>query len=381
MTRLNTSSPRLLTIVGARPQFIKVAPVSRAFASRNKAGASIDDMILHTGQHYDSGMSQVFFDEMGIPAPRFNLHVGSGAQGEQTGKMLAGIEQILIDEKPDVVIIYGDTNSTLAGALAASKLHIPIAHVEAGLRSFNRTMPEEINRIVSDHVSDILLAPTKTAMTNLDDENLASKSHWTGDVMLDATEHYGKLAERSSTIADELKLADGDFAVATMHRPANTDSGRLVDVLNALNTVADKHVPVVFPVHPRTRAMMDSLNVDWQPSDNLRMIAPVGYIDMLRLLSGSAIVLTDSGGLQKEAFFVGTRCVTMRDETEWLETTVGGWNRVVGSDPAAIVTAAQAALAESAGQSSASERAAVMDDFGGGAAANRIAEEVLALAA
>ena len=336
---------RVVSIVGARPQFVKLAPVSRAMADKSVTGAvQIEDLIVHTGQHYDPGMSDVFFDELNIPKPAVHLAIGSGPHGAQTAKMLAAIEETLVEHKPEFVVIYGDTNSTLAGALAAAKLHIPIAHIEAGLRSFNRAMPEEINRIVADHVSDLLLAPTETAMVNLRDENLGGKSQLTGDVMLDAVEYNSRIAENRSSILSDLGLENQEFAIATLHRPSNTDPEALVPLLECFNRIADEQIPIVFPVHPRTVAILSDSGSQWSASARLKMIDPVGYLDMLKLLKHAALAMTDSGGLQKEALFLRTRCITLREETEWPETIEAGGNVLVGSRPEKILTAVSQAL-------------------------------------
>lgn len=366
-----------VSIVGARPQFIKLSPVSRAMAHVNAGGARrIDDTIVHTGQHYDEAMSQIFFDEMEIPKPAIDLEVGSASHGVQTGRMLEAIEAVLLDRRPDVVIVYGDTNSTLAGTLAAAKLNIPVAHVEAGLRSFDRSMPEETNRIVADHLGDILFAPTQTAMDNLARENLRDRAVLSGDVMLDAVNFFRDLAGDRSRLLADLQLAPREFAVATLHRAGNTDSERLFELLGALNAVAADHLPVVFPVHPRTVARIRSACPDWQPEARLRMIDPVGYLDMIALVSSSALVLTDSGGLQKEAFFLGAPCVTLRDETEWTETLAAGRNVLVGADPAAVLGAVSRIMESRANRNDVSP-AGPDGSFGDGRAAERIVAAVL----
>jgi UDP-GlcNAc3NAcA epimerase len=330
---------RTVSIVGARPQFVKLAPVSRAMADPAVTGGqAIDDIIVHTGQHYDAGMSDVFFDELEIPRPSVHLGIGSGSHGVQTGRMLEAIEATLIEKKPDFVIIYGDTNSTLAGALAASKLHIPIAHIEAGLRSFNRDMPEEVNRIVADHLSEILFAPTPTAVRNLAAENLSDRTTYSGDVMLDAVLFNSQIAEERSTILTAMKLVGRDFAVATLHRAATTDSDALLELMETLNEIAGT-IPVVFPVHPRTKAKFHEVAAAWKGNADLMLIDPLGYLDMLKLLKHARVVLTDSGGLQKEALFVGTPCITLREETEWPETIDAGGNILVGTTPRKVKAA------------------------------------------
>lgn len=332
---------KLLSIVGARPQFVKIAPFAHAIAQRKaQAENDLEHVLVHTGQHYDTAMSDIFFAELDLPEAHYNLGVGSGLHGNQTGLMLAGIEQVLLKVEPDVVIVYGDTNSTLAGALASTKLHIPIAHVEAGLRSFRREMPEEINRIVADHVCDLLLAPTLAAMKNLDTEALGARAVFSGDVMYDAVLHYRKLAKDRSLIGERLGLEKGNYGVVTVHRAENTDDlGRLRSLLVAFNQISANSLPLVFPVHPRTRQRIRSELMDWVPYDRLHLIDPVGYLDMLWLLDHASIALTDSGGLQKEAFFLGCPCVTLRDETEWVETVELGGNILAGTDVARIHTA------------------------------------------
>lgn len=316
---------KIATIVGARPQFIKSLPVS------NEIRKTCHEALIHTGQHYDHNMSAIFFEEMGIPEPDYNLGIGSGYQGEQTAQMLAGIESVLIKEKPDVTLIYGDTNSTLAGALAASKLHIPIAHVEAGLRSFDKKMPEEINRIVADHVSDILFCPTKTAVDNLNNEGIVKGVELVGDVMYDAALHFGRVAEEKSDILDKLGLQAKEYLLATIHRSANTDEIENLRIL--LETFVESGEKIVFPVHPRTRKVINDMGLsDIFAGSNVRLVDPVGYIDFLKLEKNAAKILTDSGGVQKEAFFFAVPCITLRDTTEWVETVDSGWNVLVNVD-------------------------------------------------
>lgn len=368
---------RTVSIVGARPQFVKLAPVSRAMAEYSRQDAeSIDDVIVHTGQHYDENMSKVFFDELQIPRPSVDLDVGSGQHGEQTARMLTRIEEILIADPPDMVIIYGDTNSTIAGALAATKLHIPVAHIEAGLRSFNRQMPEEINRLVADHISDLLLAPTQTAMQHLERENLGAISRLVGDVMFDAVQWNRKIAEERESSIDALGLPDSGYGVVTLHRPANTDTQALGDILGALNRIATERLPLVFPIHPRTSARITSQLPSWSPSEHLCLIDPVGYLDMLRLVGRSRVVLTDSGGLQKEAFFLGVPCVTLREETEWPETVMGGGNTLVGSRTEDLDSAIEQSLTSAfAAHDGDTNRGCRL--FGDGRAADAIIRELL----
>jgi UDP-N-acetylglucosamine 2-epimerase len=302
-----------------------------------KARRRFEDQIVHTGQHYDDSMSQVFFDELDIPRPAANLGIGSSSQGAQTARMLEALERFLLEARPDVVVVYGDTNSTLAGALAAAKLHIPVVHVEAGLRSFNRRMPEELNRIVTDHLSTLLCAPTRTAMTNLAAEGLLERSRLTGDVMFDAVLFNARRAADRSDVLGRLKLTRGSYAVATVHRAENTAAPALRPLLSALNA-ASASGRIVFPVHPRTLAVMRGELSDWRPAANLQLVDPLGYLDMLALVEAASCVLTDSGGLQKEAFFLGRPCVTLRNETEWLETLTDGANVIAGSDGARLTS-------------------------------------------
>ncbi len=330
---------QLVSIVGARPQFIKIAPVCRAIEKHNAAGGRrVDDFILHTGQHYDPEMSDVFFSELKIPAADLDLGIGSGSHATQTAGMLAGVENILLERSPDIVVVYGDTNSTLAGALAAAKLGVPVAHVESGLRSRDRNMPEEINRIVADHLADLLLAPTPTAMKNLEQEGLASRSRYTGDVMLDAVLQNRELA-RGRNQPVRYGVEPLSYAIATVHRAENTVAGQLSRLLAVFNQVAARHLPVIFPVHPRTRAQLEQNFGSFKPHANLHLVEPVGYLDMLDLLDNARLAMTDSGGLQKEAFFLGVPCVTLRDGTEWTETVTAGANVVTGTRPEVIESA------------------------------------------
>lgn len=326
---------RLLHVVGARPQFVKLASVLRAFERHGEFnGARFENLIGHTGQHYDGNMSDIFFRELGIPPPAINLGTGSGSHGQQTGRMLERIESLLLESHPEMVVVYGDTNSTVAAALAAVKLHLPVAHIEAGLRSFNRRMPEEINRVVVDHVSDLLLAPTATAAANLEREGLGPRSIQTGDVMYDSVLYYREGAERVSTIRRRLGLTPKRYALATIHRAENTeDAQRLRTLVAALTRVATEDCPVVFPVHPRTMKCLERVFSGGSPSPALRLIDPVGYFDMLALLAQARMVFTDSGGVQKEAFFLNCPAITLRDESEWVETVTLGGNLVAGIDP------------------------------------------------
>jgi UDP-GlcNAc3NAcA epimerase len=356
---------KITTIVGARPQFIKAAPVSKALYA-----AGIREFLVHTGQHYDHEMSQVFFTEMGIPKPDINLSAGSGTHGKQTAAILAGVEQILLTEQPDWVLVYGDTNSTLAGALAAVKLQIPIAHVESGLRSFNRSMPEEHNRVLTDHCADLLFCPTQTAVDNLAQEGLPDpRGHnparvlWVGDTMYDAVLQFSARARESSTILKDLGLVSKDYLLVTVHRPYNSDSPEsLADILAALIETGEE---VVFPVHPRTRSRIEALsNLRLQSGGGrVRLIDPVGYLDMLALEQNARMILTDSGGIQKEAYFFQVPCVTLRPETEWLETVEAGWNKLTGANREQILAAVR---------SFGPLNSAPPDIFGDGRAAERI---------
>lgn len=311
---------KIFTVLGARPQFIKAAPVSRAI---NDAGMT--EIIAHTGQHFDALMSDVFFEELAIPKPAYNLEINNLGHGAMTGRMMEKLEQAMLAEKPDTVLVYGDTNSTVAGALAAAKLHIPVAHVEAGLRSFNRRMPEEINRVVTDHISALLFCPTQTAVRNLAQEGIVGGVHATGDVMFDTTIAAIERARGQSTILGDLALQPKHYAVATIHRAENTDDpARFASVVAWLEEAA-LSMPIIMPVHPRTRKLLTQRGIT--PA-GLNLIDPIGYLDMAWLANQSAAIFTDSGGLQKEAYFHRVPCVTLRDETEWVETVDAGWNRL-----------------------------------------------------
>ncbi|MCA0986867.1 non-hydrolyzing UDP-N-acetylglucosamine 2-epimerase [Guptibacillus algicola] len=324
---------KILTVLGARPQFIKAAPVSRELRKRHT------ELIVHTGQHYDKNMSDIFFDELEIPKPDFHLGVGSGNHGKQTGEMLTKIEEIILQETPDYLLVYGDTNSTLAGALAASKLHIPVIHIEAGLRSFNKHMPEEINRIMTDHVSDMLFCPTNTAVENLQNENIRERVFNVGDVMYDAVEFNRKLAEEKSTVLSDNGLTSKDYHLITVHRAENTDdSDKMRNILNAFSKI---DTVKVWPIHPRTKKVIEDQGFDLESVPNLHVIEPVGYLDMLTLEQNSRKIITDSGGVQKEAYFMEVPCVTLREQTEWVETLEGGANVLVGTDLEKIVNAVE----------------------------------------
>jgi len=324
---------KIATVVGARPQFIKCAPVSRELRR------TAIEILIHTGQHYDGNMSQVFFDELSIPAPDYHLGVGSGSHGAQTGEMLKRIERVLLQEQPDYVLVYGDTNSTLAGALAAAKLRLPVAHVEAGLRSFNRKMPEEINRVVSDHLSSLLFCPTETAVENLTREGITVGVKLVGDVMYDALLYNLQLAAERSTILTRLQLQPKAYFLATVHRAENTnDAGRMQAIVAALRQISTI-LPVVWPVHPRTRPLLLAHHLLGDSPEALRLIDPASYLDMLLLEKEAQTILTDSGGVQKEACWLGVPCVTLREETEWTETVQAGWNTLAGVDPGRILAA------------------------------------------
>ncbi len=330
----------ILTVVGARPQFIKAAVISRAVAQT----PALRETIIHTGQHYDDNMSRVFFDELEIPAPGFNLGVGSGSHGAQTGEMLAQLDALYQEQKPDFVLLYGDTNSTLAGALAAAKLHIPVAHVEAGLRSFNRRMPEEVNRVLTDHVSDLLFCPTQPAVDNLLAEGITNGVSLVGDVMYDSTLFsQQKATERIERVLGPLGVQPKSYQIATVHRAENVaDSAKLAAIFAAMDEISTPEAPTLLPLHPGCRRALETHGI--VPGQNVRLLDPQSYLDMVALLSQARLALTDSGGLQKEAAIFDVPCVTLRDETEWVETVEAGRNCVVGAATVRIVEAAQAYL-------------------------------------
>ena len=320
---------KVVTVVGARPQFIKAAPLSLALRPRH------EEILVHTGQHYDSGMSDVFFEELCVPPPDYHLGVGSGAHGAQTGAMLSAVETVLQKEAPDAVLVYGDTNSTLAGALAAAKLCLPVAHVEAGLRSFNRAMPEEINRVVADHLSTWLFAPSEVARRRLAAEGIERCVHVVGDIMLDALRLHLPRARTRAAVLERVPVRPQEYYLATVHRAENTDNGaRLAGIFKGLGAL---DLPVVIPLHPRTKKRLAEFGI--HPHGAVRILEPLGYLDMLALQAAAACVLTDSGGVQKEAYYLGVPCVTLREETEWVETLETGWNALAGADPTRIVDA------------------------------------------
>lgn len=356
---------RIVTVVGARPQFVKAAVVSEALRP------VAEEVIVHTGQHYDPNMSDVFFEELKIPHPAYNLGVGSGSHGKQTGEMLIKIEQVLMDEKPDALLVYGDTNSTLAGALAASKLHIPVAHVEAGLRSYNQRMPEEQNRVLTDHISKWLFCPTKTAADNLHKEGIFDGVSITGDVMLDAVVHFLKVAQANpekTAIFEKIGVAPKSYRLATLHRAETTDGGLpvITQIFRAFEQLPN---PVIIPIHPRTRALAEQA-IQEGGFKNIHLIDPVGYLEMLLLTFNANQVLTDSGGLQKEAWFMRVPCVTLRKETEWVETLHGHWN--------VLAKLTEKDILQKALHTELDHRAHEQMPFGDGKASQKIAAELAA---
>ncbi len=388
---------KIISIVGARPQFIKLAPLNRVIQEHNNSNRKpkIMHLTIHTGQHYDYEMNKIFFDDLGIQKPIYNLEVGSGPQGWQTGEMIRRAEEVLLKEKPDWVLVYGDTNSTLSGALAATKLHLSIAHIEAGLRSYDKEMPEETNRVLTDHCSDILICPTENAAKNLKKEgftNIINKGKLidenflinkrsninfnespivinAGDVMYDALLMSLELAENKSSILSRLKLNPKEYYLLTIHRAENTDDkNRLKNIMLALLEIS-KGKPVVFPVHPRTKKTLEKLHVSQGASNKLRMIEPVSYFDMLMLLKNAEKILTDSGGVQKEAYIFGIPCITMRNNTEWIETVESGWNVIVGAD--------QKKITESILKSSPTTNSSPSELFGDGKTAEKIVNLLL----
>lgn len=356
---------KILTIIGARPQFIKASVVSKAIAETD----GLQEVIVHTGQHFDANMSAIFFDQLAIPRPHHQLDIHGGSHGDMTGRMLIAIEQVLLQEQPDAVLVYGDTNSTLAGALAAAKLHIPVAHVEAGLRSFNMAMPEEINRILTDRISRWLFTPSDMAAEHLRREGFASDQIIpVGDVMLDVALHHGQRVSPQGGLLQKLGLQAGGYVLATIHRAENTDhSQRLAVIVDALEATA-KTLAVVWPLHPRTRAVLQKTGRLEALAQRVTLIDPVGYIDMVQLEKFAALIATDSGGVQKEAFFYQVPCVTLRDETEWVELVTAGWNQLAPPESAAQLAGAIHAALGRRGQN--------VCPFGDGEAAQKIVERM-----
>jgi UDP-N-acetylglucosamine 2-epimerase len=355
---------RVLTLVGNRPQFVKAAAVSEHLRER------ADEVLVHSGQHYDRELSEIFFEELGVPAPEHQLGVGSGTHAEQTGAILRALEPLIEDEAPDAVVVYGDTNTTLAGGLAAAKAQVPLAHVEAGMRSFDRTMPEEVNRVVADCLSGLLLCSTPTAVENLSAEGLDAGARLVGDVMADVSLRFGPIAERRSGALERLGLEPRSYILATAHRAGNVDRPEQLRRLLAVLERAAEIAPVVAPLHPRTRARIEALGeAGGLDSRGVRAIEPLGYLDFTCLLRHARAVLTDSGGVQKEAYLASVPCVTMRETTEWVETVERGWNRLVGLDP----EAAAEALEELAPRLGEHSDASI---YGGGRAGERAAEEI-----
>ncbi len=363
---------KMVTIIGARPQFIKAAPVSRAITEHNRLApqtSHLTQVLVHTGQHFDTNMSDIFFKELEIPEPDHHLGIGGGRHGAMTGRMLEKIEELLLVEKPDWVFVHGDTNSTLAGALAAVKLHIPVAHIEAGLRSFNRRMPEEINRILADHMATLLFCPCRNAVKHLMREGITARVHNVGDVMFDAVLHYRQSARETISLS-RWGLNEGQYALCTIHRAENTDDpARLREILCALDRIA-ADLPVVLPLHPRTARFLRERN-EASLLDRLCVLQPVSYLEMLRLEMSAAVILTDSGGVQKEAFFHKVPCLTLRDETEWVETVEMGWNRICGAESERILEARETLTQQ--------ERDSSTQPYGDGKAAERIVEILLEL--
>ena len=327
---------KIVTVVGARPQFIKAAAVSRAISG--KFAGQLTEVLVHTGQHYDEKMSQVFFDELGIPQPKYNLEISGGLHGAMTGRMLEALEKVLLEEKPDWVLIYGDTNSTLAAAMAAAKLHIRVAHVEAGLRSLNMRMPEEVNRIVADRLSSLLLCPTEDAVANLSKEGLIKGVHLVGDVMYDVSLYFADIASQRVDVLVEHGVASKNYVLATCHRAENTDNPKnLAGIVHGLAGIAKKR-PVILPLHPRTRSKIDEYGL-LDALSGVSVIEPVSYLEMVVLEKNAEVIVTDSGGVQKEAFFYRVPCITIREETEWVETVNAGWNILAGSESSRMIDA------------------------------------------
>lgn len=358
---------KVLTVLGARPQFIKASAVSAEIDKTR----GLTEVVVHTGQHFDSNMSDIFFQELGMAPPKYQLDIHGGSHGEMTGRMLIEVEKVIVDERPDLVLVYGDTNSTLAGSLAACKLHVPVAHVEAGLRSFNMRMPEEINRILTDRVSRWLFTPTESATQNLLAEGVADdRITQVGDVMYDVALYHGTRVAETGRLLSRLNLAPKNYILATIHRAENTDDlGRLKNIVSALSQVSQEVMPIVWPVHPRTRNTLKSSGLLVGLSKEVMLIDPVGYLDMVQLEKYASLIMTDSGGVQKEAFFHKVPCITLRDETEWVELVSSGWNRLV--PPGDISNIPQ--ITKSSLESTPSE----VSPYGTGTAARAIIKELL----
>jgi UDP-GlcNAc3NAcA epimerase len=324
---------KILSVIGARPQFVKAAPFSRAIRKDH------EEFLLHTGQHYDKNMSKIFFEDLEIPKPDLNLEIGSDSHAVQTAQLMVGIEKVILSKKPDYVVVYGDTNSTIAGTLAAVKVHVPVAHVEAGLRSFNWDMPEEINRVTTDRISQFLFCPTQTAMDNLKLENLADRSFLVGDVMVDALQHFRQIAEKKVDPLKKFGLKEKEYSLATIHRPVNTDN--LENLGNIIRSFLDSDEKIIFPVHPRTQKFLQGIDIwtEIKSNKNLVLTDPLSYLDILLLEKNARRIITDSGGMQKEAYLWGVPCVTLREETEWVETVGQGWNILVGANYDKIISA------------------------------------------
>ncbi|MDR7665079.1 UDP-N-acetylglucosamine 2-epimerase (non-hydrolyzing) [Methanosarcina sp. Z-7115] len=320
---------KIASVIGVRPQFVKASVVSRELRKKH------EEILIHTGQHYDYQMNKIFFDQLNIPEPECHLDIGSGSHGFQTGEMLKKIEEVLIKEKPDLVLTYGDTNSTLAGALAASKLHIKNAHVESGLRSFDRSMPEEINRILTDHCSDILFCPTKNAVENLKNEGITENAYLTGDVMVDSLFCNREIAENKSTILNDLGLKSKEYLVATIHRASNTDNEE--NLKNIVDAFSELNETVIFPLHPRTEKLLKTYGLYDKLKSSVILTKPMGFFEFIKLMDHARMILTDSGGIQKEAYVLKVPCITLRENTEWVETIEDGWNVLVGTDKNKII--------------------------------------------
>ncbi|AKB45802.1 UDP-N-acetylglucosamine 2-epimerase (plasmid) [Methanosarcina sp. Kolksee] len=353
---------KIASVVGVRPQFVKASVVSRELRKSNK------ECLIHTGQHYDYEMNKIFFEELGIPEPDYYLGVGSGSHGQQTGEMLRKLEEVLMVEKPDLVLTYGDTNSTLAGALAASKLGIKNAHIESGLRSFDKSMPEEINRILTDHCSDILFCPTQNAVNNLEEEGITKNVYLTGDVMVDSLLLNKEIAEAKSSLLNDLNLKTRDYIVVTIHRASNTDN--FENLQNIIEALRELNENIIFPIHPRTEKLLKNYDLYDSLPSSITLVKPLGFLDFIKLMNHAKMILTDSGGVQKEAYILKVPCVTLRENTEWIETIKDGWNVLVGSNKERIIKTVNGFMP------SVQEHC---NRFGDGSASNRIAAAINAL--